>query len=177
MRQDETILVFPGGGREIAKFKGEENTVNWRGRSGFARVAITGGYPIGPVALVGSDEMYHSLVSRDSRWGRRSLAATEKLTGRAGTPMLLVRGIGLTLIPRPQRMYLRFGAQVETATPDDVSDDEWVATVKHTAQTALETMLSDLLKIRENDPYRALNLSAWRHAALPASQGIPPASG
>lgn len=173
MRQDQTILVFPGGGREIAKFKGEENTFNWRGRSGFARVAIAGGYPIVPVGLVGSDDMYHSLLSRDSSWGRLSLAATEKLTGRADTPMPLVRGIGPTLIPRPQRMYLRFGAQVDTATPDDVSDDEWVATVKHTTQTALETMLSDLLKIREDDPYRALNPLAWRHAALPASQRIP----
>ncbi|WP_167099052.1 lysophospholipid acyltransferase family protein [Mycobacterium sp. DL592] len=169
MRQDQTILVFPGGGREIAKFKGEENTFNWRGRSGFARVAIAGDYPIVPVGLVGSDEMYHSLLSRDSRWGRLSLAASEKLTGRVDTAMPLIRGIGPTLIPRPQRMYLRFGAPVDTAKPAGVSDDDWVATVKQTTQTALETVLSDLLKIRADDPYRSLNPLAWRHAAHPAS--------
>jgi 1-acyl-sn-glycerol-3-phosphate acyltransferase len=174
MRQDQTILVFPGGGREIAKFKGEENTVNWRGRSGFARVAIAGGYPIVPVGLVGSDEMYHSLLSRDSRWGRISLAASEMLTGREDMPMPLMHGIGPTLIPRPQRMYLRFGIPVTTTKPAGVSDDDWVATVKHTTQTSLETILSDLLKIRADDPYRGLNPLAWRHAAHPASQGIPP---
>lgn len=30
MRHDETILVFPGGGGEIAKFKGEEYTLRWQ---------------------------------------------------------------------------------------------------------------------------------------------------
>src|SRR5690349_11555557 len=39
MSHDQPILVFPGGGREIAKFKGEENTLRWQGRSGFARIA------------------------------------------------------------------------------------------------------------------------------------------
>jgi 1-acyl-sn-glycerol-3-phosphate acyltransferase len=173
MRQDQTILVFPGGGREIAKFKGEENTVNWRGRAGFARVAIAGGYPIVPVGLVGSDEMYRSLISRDSRWGRLSLAATEMITGREDMPMPLMHGIGPTLIPRPQRMYLRFGLPVSTTKPAGVSDDDWVATVKQTTQTSLETILSDLLKIRADDPYRGLNPLAWRHAAHPASQRIP----
>ncbi|BBY62534.1 lysophospholipid acyltransferase family protein [Mycolicibacterium helvum] len=174
MRRDQTILVFPGGGREIAKFKGEENTFNWRGRSGFARVAITGGYPIVPVGLVGSDEMYHSLISRDSRLGRLSLAASEMITGRADTPMPLMRGIGPTLVPRPQRMYLRFGIPVSTTKPAGVSDDDWVATVKQTTQTSLETTLSDLLKIRADDPYRALNPLAWRHAAHPATEQLPP---
>ena len=39
MMHDEPILVFPGGGREIAKFKGEEYILRWQGRTGFARLA------------------------------------------------------------------------------------------------------------------------------------------
>jgi hypothetical protein len=39
MRLDETILVFPGGGRDILNFKGEEYQLRWEGRSGFARRA------------------------------------------------------------------------------------------------------------------------------------------
>ena len=70
MRHNETILVFPGGGREIAKFKGEEYHLNWRGRSGFARIAVENGYPIVPVGLVGGDDVYRSLVTRDSTLGR-----------------------------------------------------------------------------------------------------------
>ena len=40
MNQDETVLVFPGGGRDMLKFKGEEYRLLWQGRSGFARLAI-----------------------------------------------------------------------------------------------------------------------------------------
>jgi 1-acyl-sn-glycerol-3-phosphate acyltransferase len=167
MRHNETILVFPGGGREIAKFKGEEHTLNWRGRAGFARVAVANDYPIVPVSLVGSDDMYRSLFSRDSRLGRLSLALSEKITGRQDMPMPLMHGIGPTLIPRPRRMYLRFGTPVDTTKPAGVADDDWVDSIKQTTQTSLEAALADLLAIRADDPYRALNPLARRRAVHP----------
>lgn len=167
MRHNETILVFPGGGREIAKFKGEEHTLNWQGRAGFARVAIANDYPIVPVGLVGSDDMYQSFCSRDSSLGRLSLALSEKITGRKDMPMPLMHGIGPTLIPLPQRMYLRFGTPIDTTTPTGVSHDDWVASIKQTTQTSLETALAELLQIRANDPYRTLNPLARRRATHP----------
>ena len=36
MRHNQTVLAFPGGGREINKFKGDEYHLRWEGRSGFA---------------------------------------------------------------------------------------------------------------------------------------------
>ena len=167
MRHDESILVFPGGGREIIKFKGEENTLRWDGRAGFARVAVENEYPIVPVALVGADEVYRSLITRESWWGRQSLRLTEKLSGRRDTAMPLLHGIGPTLIPRPQRMYLRFGAPIDTAKPARVSEQKWVATVKQRTQDSLEQAIADLLAIRADDPYRELNPLAWRAATQP----------
>ena len=70
MRHNETILVFPGGGREIAKFKGEEYTLRWEGRAGFARLSVENNYPIVPVGLVGGDDMYQSVTTREGRWGQ-----------------------------------------------------------------------------------------------------------
>ncbi|MDT5339221.1 MAG: hypothetical protein QOD90_4726, partial [Mycobacterium sp.] len=72
MRHDEPILVFPGGGREIVKFKGEEYILRWQGRAGFARLAVENDYPIVPVGLVGGDDVYRSLTTREGRWGRLS---------------------------------------------------------------------------------------------------------
>ena len=69
MLNDETVLVFPGGGREMPKFKGEEYRLRWERRFGFARLAIAHDYPIVPVGLVGGDDVYHGLVERDSRAG------------------------------------------------------------------------------------------------------------
>ncbi len=164
MRHNETILVFPGGGREIAKFKGEEYTLNWHGRSGFARLAAENDYPIVPVGLVGGDDVYKSLVSRDSRLGRLSQTISTRLSGRADMAMPLMRGVGPTLIPRPQRMYLCFGDPIETTKPKRVSTDKWVASVRTNTQHSLQTILRDLLAVRATDPFRELNPLAWSSA-------------
>jgi 1-acyl-sn-glycerol-3-phosphate acyltransferase len=170
MRHDESILVFPGGGREIIKFKGEENTLNWQGRSGFARVSVQNNYPIVPVALVGGDDVYENLISRDGRLGQLSLRLTEKLFRRRDAALPLLRGVGPTLIPRPQRMYLRFAAPIDTTKPARVAEEKWVATVKQNTQEALERAIADLLEIRSRDPYRELNPLAWRAAIQPPSE-------
>lgn len=168
MRHDEPILVFPGGGREIPKFKGEEYTLRWQGRAGFARLAVEFAYPIVPAALVGGDDVYQSLSSRGGAWERISGAVSQRLSGRSDMAAPLVRGIGPTLIPRPERMYLRFGAPIETAKPAKTPESTWVESVRQKAQEALEEDLADLLTIRADDPYRNLNPLAWRNAVLPS---------
>jgi 1-acyl-sn-glycerol-3-phosphate acyltransferase len=168
MRHDETILVFPGGGREIAKFKGEEYQLNWRGRSGFARIAVANDYPIVPVGLVGGDDVYKSLLTRDSAVGRLCQTISTKMTGNSDMAMPLMRGVGPTLLPRPQRMYLRFGEPIDTTRPKRVSADQWVATVRDNTQRALEEILHNLLAVRSDDPFRALNPLA-RSSAVAAA--------
>ena len=166
MRHNETILVFPGGGREIAKFKGEEYHLNWNGRSGFARVAVENNYPVVPVGLVGGDDVYKSLVARDSALGRLSQSISTKLTGKADMAMPLMRGIGPTLIPRPQRMYLHFGEAIDTAKPAGASVENWVSSVRNNTQESLEAILADLLAVRAHDPFRELNPSASSNAII-----------
>jgi 1-acyl-sn-glycerol-3-phosphate acyltransferase len=164
MRDNETILVFPGGGREIAKFKGEEYQLNWSGRAGFARIAVENDYPIVPVGLVGGDDVYKSLFTRDSVMGRLSQTVSTRLSGNSDMAMPVMRGVGPTLIPRPQRMYLRFGQPIETTRPTGGSADDWVAAVKGRTQDSLEKILQELLEIRAGDPFRELNPLAWTRA-------------
>ncbi len=167
MRNDETILVFPGGGREIPKFKGEEYTLRWHGRSGFARLSVENGYPIVPAGLVGGDDVYRSWTTRDGAYGRLSEALGRRLNGRPDMAMPLLRGIGPTLIPRPQRMYLRFGSPIDTTKPLGIGTEGWVEAVKDRTQRALEQILADLLRLRSTDPYRTLNPMVWRGATAP----------
>jgi hypothetical protein len=84
--------------------------------------------------------------------------------------MPLMRGIGPTLIPRPQRMYLRFGNPIATAKPARVTEEKWVTTVKQNAQQSLERILAELQEIRSSDPYRELNPLAWRNATMPSTE-------
>lgn len=164
MRHNETILVFPGGGREIPKFKGEEYQLNWRGRSGFARIAVENDYPIIPVGLVGGDDIFKSLVARDSTLGRLTQTISARMGGDADMAMPLMRGVGPTFIPRPQRMYLHFGAPITTTRPTRISNDKWVTTVRDRTQHELEAILADLLALRADDPFRELNPLAWSEA-------------
>jgi len=167
MRHGETILVFPGGGRDMLKFKGEEYQLQWAGRSGFARLAIAHDYPIVPVGLVGGDEVYRSLVERNGTWERMTRPLGERLHGLPGVGVPVMRGLGPTLLPRPQRMYLRFGHPIPTNRPARTSAPTWESTVKQRTQTELETILADLRELRQGDPFRNLNPLAWGSALTP----------
>lgn len=149
----------------MLKFKGEENTLLWEGRSGFARLAVAHDYPIVPVGLLGGDDVYHSLVERDGTWERNSRALGARLHGVTNVGIPLIRGVGPTLVPRPQRMYLRFGSPIDTARPPRVKTAEWEATVKERTQQSLESILGELQTIRSTDPFRHLNPLAWTRAA------------
>ena len=58
MRQGESILVFPGGSREVFKRKGEQYRLMWKERLGFARLAMAYRCTIVPFAAVGADDCY-----------------------------------------------------------------------------------------------------------------------
>lgn len=175
MRHGETLLVFPGGGRDMLKFKGEEYQLRWEGRSGFARLAVAHDYPIVPVGLVGGDDVYLSLVERDSGWERMSRIIGKRVHGVTGVGIPLVRGLGPTFIPRPQRMYLRFGPPIETTPPSGLRTDEWEIAVKQRTQDALEKALADLQVLRNGDPFRHLN--PFRRTGAVCSTGLLPESG
>lgn len=171
MRRGETVLVFPGGGRDMLKFKGENYQLLWQGRSGFARLAIAHDYPIVPVGLVGGDDVYNSLVERGGTWERMTRGIGERLHGVNGVGIPLVRGWGPTMVPRPQRMYLRFGPPIDTTRPADIAAAEWEAAIKDKTQTALEGILDQLQARRDTDPFRHLNPLAWGRALRPAAAG------
>jgi 1-acyl-sn-glycerol-3-phosphate acyltransferase len=170
MDANEPILVFPGGSREVGKGKDELYSLLWGDRAGFARLAVENNYPIVPVALVGGDDVYKILTSRDGRWGRLTRSVGQRLGGRSDAALPLVRGVGPTLLPRPQRMYLRFSAPIDTTQPKRVSTQNWVAMIRGTVKTELESSLADLLRIRDTDPYRHLAPGAWRRAVTPKSR-------
>lgn len=167
MEEGETILVFPGGGREIAKFKGEEYTLRWENRNGFARLAIQYQYPIVTAALVGGDDVITAVSTRDSALGRLSTELGRRLNGREDMAMPILRGVGPTLLPRPQRMYLRFGPVIDTSRPPRVAAEDWTAATKGRVQDQLQHDLAALQTIRASDPYRHLNPLRWRSAAMP----------
>jgi len=129
MRRGENILVFPGGAREVFKRKGEAYRLIWKERFGFVRLAIEHGYTITPYATVGAEESLDVLLdSRDymqspiGTYLKETGVADRYLRGGEEFPPL-VRGIGLTPIPRPEKMYFSVGKPIDMSRYDGQSDD------------------------------------------------------
>jgi 1-acyl-sn-glycerol-3-phosphate acyltransferase len=89
----ESLLIFPGGGRELY---GPPDTLDWYGRRGFARIAAKARVPVVPVAIAGADRQ-HPL--RIPLGGKRSL--------------------WFPPFPLPVRLDYAFGAPMEPPPPED----------------------------------------------------------
>ncbi|MET0704563.1 MAG: lysophospholipid acyltransferase family protein [Mycobacterium sp.] len=154
MRQGETLLVFPGGGREVAKRKGEKYQLLWENRLGFARLAVKHNYPIVPFATVGAEDGLDILVNND----HRMLAPARRLFKKmSGSPDLfpIVRGMGPTPIPRPERQYYWFGEPIDTSAVA-TGDDRAVERIRDQTRTSIETGIAFLLNEQKSDPQRSV---------------------
>lgn len=160
MQAAETVLVFPGGAREMGRGKGELHQLDWGDRKGFARVAVEHGYTIIPTAMVGPDFRYRMLTERGGRFDRAVDALRKALGQETDLPGMQLRaGIANTPLPYPQRTYLRFSKPIETVRPPKMNAEKWIDTVRNATKDAIETGLAELLDVREHDPFR--NLAPW----------------
>ena len=98
LRRGESLLVFPGGAREL---HGAVDAIQWRGRRGYARVAAITGTPVVPFAIDGAD--------RQHPW-RLRLGAR--------------RTLWFPLFPLPVKLVYRFG---EPMAPPASADPSSVA--------------------------------------------------
>ena len=121
MRAGQHLMVFPGGQREVFKRKNEANRLVWKERIGFVQLAAAFGYPIVPFASLGADESLHvavdgpDIMSSPIGWLLRATGIADKyLRGGEALPPL-VRGLGLTWIPEPDRFFVSFGPAISTA--------------------------------------------------------------
>jgi 1-acyl-sn-glycerol-3-phosphate acyltransferase len=154
MRAGESILVFPGGGREVFKHKGEKYCLLWGDRMGFARLAIEYGFPIVPFAAVGAEECFDILIDADDvqRW-----LPPLRLLPRVDEMPPLVRGIGFSLVPRPERFYFHFGSPIETRHLRGLHGHVRICrTLREQVRAAIEAGIAFLHCQREQDPRRGL---------------------
>ena len=121
---------------------------------GFARLAIERGYPIVPVAAVGVDDMLDVTVDQNTPVYGQLAAAYEKVMGFPTPPV--VRGVGLTGIPRPERLYFWFGEPVDTTRFADHNDDTAARTVRDEVKQAVLAGIQFLRDERDKDPDRDL---------------------
>lgn len=174
MRAGQSVLVFPGGGREVMRRKGEAYQLIWKQRSGFARMAIEHGYDIIPFGSVGPDESFKILLdgndvtqSKPWRWLAQRIPIEQMTRGGDLLPPI-TRGLGPTMLPRPQRFYFGFGARIETRHLQGQQDDKAVTwEVREQVARAVEGQIERLVRYRHDD--RLSNWSPLRRWLAPVS--------
>lgn len=158
MQAGEHILVYPGGGREVAKRKGEQHKLTWKTRTGFARMAIEHQYPIIPVAALGADDAYDVVYDAYDfmqnplgRWLLNKPAIRAK-TRNGDVLMPIAKGIGPTPIPRPEKFYFAFGKPISPAAFFGKQNDrEQVWQLRKQVMDALEGEIEKLRQLRAKD--------------------------
>ena len=154
MRRNENVLVFPGGSREVNKRRDERYRLIWKERIGFAKLAVEHGYPIVPFAAVGADDMLDVVVDDDDPIYGRFTKLVKRVTGWPLQPV--VKGLGPTMLPRPERLYFWFGEPIDTAHLAGREDDVAARAVRDQVKLAVEEGIAFLCDERERDPKRGL---------------------
>jgi 1-acyl-sn-glycerol-3-phosphate acyltransferase len=155
MRDRQTILVFPGGSREVNKRRGQQYQLLWRERIGFARLAIEHAYPIVPFAAVGADDMLDVVVDRNTPIYGQLAGLYERVLGFPPPPV--VRGVGPTPFPRLERLYFWFGEPIDSARFGSRFDDtEAARALRDQTKHSILIGIQSLRDTRDQDPHRSL---------------------
>lgn len=156
MRQQMHIMVFPGGGREVFRRKNEKYSLQWKKRTGFARMAIEHGYDIVPVAQVGGDDAYNIIadITDFQKLLPDKLAAWAGFQdGEKSTEYIppLAKGLFGTALPKPVKLYFSVGERITTSqyAGDTNEDNLWL--VRNEVELAMNKEILKLLEYRSND--------------------------
>ncbi len=157
MQSGETILVFPGGAREVSKRKGEKYRLVWGNRLGFARLAIEHACTVVPFCCVGVEDAFDIVLDADEIMASRFGRVLARLGLRRDLVWPIVKGIGPTPLPRPERQYFRFMPPIETSSYQRQAQDAGrCADLRDRVKGAIERGIEELLVERETDPDRSL---------------------
>ncbi len=155
MASGQSILVFPGGAREVMRRKGEKYQLIWKNRAGFARLAIEHGYDIIPFASLGADDCYDILYDANDLQANAmaqkildTLDLTEKLRGGDIIPSL-AKGLAYLPIPKPQRFYFSFGDRISTTEMGCHQEHAWA--LREQVAQSIEQQLVQLKDYRNHD--------------------------
>lgn len=157
MQGGEHIIVYPGGGGEVMKRKGEQHTLRWKNRTGFARMAIENGCTVVPFSAVGADDCYDIVLDNADMQKSKIGQMLIKLTGlKAEEFPPLIKGWGPTLIPKPQKMYFKFHPAIDASAfiRADLEAASWE--LRNQVENAINTGLNELLLRRKQDGSNSL---------------------
>ena len=153
MENGEFILVFPGGAGEVNKRKGQRYQLLWKERIGFAKMAIQHGCPIIPFAAVGAEDCYDIVLDRDDLFKTPVGKLLKRLKVREDGIPPLVKGLGPTILPKPQRFYFKFLSPIDTTRFQGAFENlDYCYELRNETKAKVEEGITFLLNYRQQQP-------------------------
>jgi len=151
------VMVFPGGNHEAFRPFSQRHRVDFKGRKGFARLALRHKIPIVPVLCLGGHETFFVLRrgARLARWtGVKKLLRSDSFPLFLGLPW----GVGVGPIfhlPLPAKTIVEVGEpiSVEEYPPGSHDDEELCRKLSARVEAKVQEMM---------DAHAALKRSPWR---------------
>ncbi|KGT47079.1 MULTISPECIES: lysophospholipid acyltransferase family protein [Acinetobacter] len=150
MRQGYSILVFPGGGREVLKREGEQYQLIWKERYGFLKLAQEFGYDIVPFAALGGDEIFE--IGFDARHIVEN-KYFQKILKVPALNKLLRKGDVIPSLPKnpfPKRVPFYFQFQPRQVIPE-IQNQQDLVLFREQIQQQIYHALDNLKEIRAAD--------------------------
>ena len=158
LQRGHGIVVFPGGEEDMARTYWERNEINFRGHTGFAKLALEQDVPIYPLAEIGGHEIEFVLSS-----GRKlaKALALPRLVGLKTFPIALTIPWGITIgylpyVPLPSRIIMNIGKPLRfKPSKAEKTDPHYIAHVAHEVERTVQHMTYELVAAHEANGVRA----------------------
>jgi 1-acyl-sn-glycerol-3-phosphate acyltransferase len=157
MEHNQHILVFPGGANEVCKTKDTAYKLDWKERYGFVKMAIENEYPISPIASLGGDELFDIIADKDDLkdsklggWLKDNGILDKYFKGGENIPPF-VKGIGLTLIPKPKILYYKFCKAIPTKQLKKNSSEKNLKAIRKLVEASIYEGLDELRELRSKE--------------------------
>ena len=152
----------------MSRRRGDHYPLVWRERIGFARLALEFGYPVVPFSMIGVDDMWDVVVDADDRLYAPARALASRLDIDPELLFPLVRGLGPTPLPRPQRIYGRIGAPIDARDFGSAWEDaRGAAALRDAVRAAVATGIEDLRARAPRGPGAQPRAAAARRGGAP----------
>jgi len=140
LRDDQLVLVYPGGAKEALSSAEDAYRLQWENSHGFIRTALRAQKPIIPVAGLGNEELYVQVVSQDRV---RQSGVGRFISQLLGDKYVMPIYMGLGALPFPTELHYIVGEPIRLPYGPEAADDPETVAILHRQVTETTQRLID----------------------------------
>lgn len=158
LNDGKRVLLYPGGGWESCRPSRDRDRIDFKGRNGFARLAIETSKPIIPIVAAGAHDGWYVLFRGDkiARFLRiKKFLRVDVFPIGLGFPYGVVIGAFLPVLPLPRKIILQVLPPISPPA-DDTATTDYAQRIIEEMQVCLDELVHDLPRTKVRKKLRDL---------------------